>query len=911
MKILEFSKMDDIKLKKCLESYNIWLTNEEARKINKILDRDPTLVEAVIWWIQGSEHASYKSTRNFLKQLPTSWPNVILWPSEDSWIIKLCDLPDWDKYWIVLSHESHNSPSQIVPYEGAATWVWWIMRDIICMWSKAIWVLDSMRFWELSSEKSKLIAKWCIKWVAWYWNPIWVPNLGWDIYFDENFKDYCLVNVFATWLIKESQLIHSFAPDEAWKEKYDFIIIWKPTDESWFWWSSFASKTLDEEKEDENKWAVQEPNPFLERHIMAATYDLFKELEEKWELKKVWFKDMWAGWILCATVELVSPKNFWAEIDIEKIHTAYDWINPEVIACSETQERFAWICHPSLTQKILDHYNKKWALWEVSKWAWASHVWHATEDPFFKLSYKWELVCNAKSIDITEWLLYDRKWKVRDEKFEEPDLSSCHLEESEAICHLEGSEAICHLEGSEAICHLEGSEATKDPSKPYWINNCSKNIENLDSSTGSEWQKINMKLGLKSNFLNLISSPNCASTSCVYENYDKSVQWNTIIERSEAKASVIQPLTDEKWISDKIKNIWVAYSQTWNWRYWLISSYEQSANAIASAMLQVASVWAVPQTITDCLNYWNPENEIQMWDFVEWIRWIKEACHWIKLKWENCATPIISWNVSMYKQVPTSAIIGCMWIISDWKKAITKKLKSDNSSLILIWKRKNELWGSEFYRILNNGCHPEGSEATKDPGKSHWINNYLEEIKNLDSSTGSEWQNTSLKWQSASLEWQKIYWSNDKHWRLLWANIPKTNFAEVEKIIYTITDLIEDEKILSSNEIELWWIAKSITEMLMPNQKDWEYSIWAEINFWNSNLETYQELFSETLWILIEVKKENEKEILNAFWNLAEKIWETNNTSKLKIETWKKNNFEISNKEIFEKWSKGLREKLS
>lgn len=796
MKILNFSKMNDKELKLCLQEYKIWLTNEEARKITKILDRDPTLVEAVIWWIQGSEHASYKSTRNFLKQLPTSGPNVILWPSEDSWIIKLCDLPNWDKYWIVLSHESHNSPSQIVPYEGAATWVWGIMRDIICMGSKAIWVLDSMRFWELSNEKSKLIAKGCIKWVAGYWNPIWVPNLWWDIYFDENFKDYCLVNVFATWLIKESQLIHSFAPDEAWKEKYDFIIIWKPTDESGFWWSSFSSKLIDEEKEDENKWAVQEPNPFLERHIMAASYDLFKELEEKWELKKVWFKDMWAGWILCATVELVSPKNFWAEIDIEKIHTAYDWINPEVIACSETQERFAWICHPSLTQKILDHYNKKWALWEVSKWAWASHVWYATEDPFFKLKYKWELVCNAKSVDITEWLLYDRKYKIRDEKFEEPDF-------------------------------------TENEKKEIWKN-------------------------LKENFLNLISSPNCASTSSVYENYDKSVQWNTRIERGESKASVIQPLTDEKWISDEIKNIWVAYSQTWNWRYWLISSYEQSANAIASAMLQVACVWAVPQTITDCLNYWNPENELEMWDFAEWIRWIKDACHWIKLKWENCATPIISWNVSMYKNVPTSAIIGCMWIISDVSKAITKKLKWENSSLILIWKRKNELWWSEFYRNLKS-------------------------------------QN----------------WSKDKNKRLIWANIPKTNFEEIEKIIYTITDLAEKEKIISSNEIEIWWLAKAITEMLMPNQKDWEYKIWAEINFWNSNLEIYQELFSETLWIIIEVKKENEKEILEAFWDISMKIWETNNSWKLNILNSWKWEFEVSNQEIFDKWNNGLREKLS
>jgi hypothetical protein len=118
---LPFSAMTDAEVRTALKEHQIGLTMEEARKIEAMLGRPPTVVEAVIWGIQGSEHCSYKSSRRFLKLLPTEGRHVILGPKEDSGIVALTDGPPGKRWGIVISHESHNHPSQIVPYEGAAT----------------------------------------------------------------------------------------------------------------------------------------------------------------------------------------------------------------------------------------------------------------------------------------------------------------------------------------------------------------------------------------------------------------------------------------------------------------------------------------------------------------------------------------------------------------------------------------------------------------------------------------------------------------------------------------------------------------------------------------------------------------------------------------------------------------------
>ncbi len=745
--ILEFSQMSDEEVANKLKKHRIVLKVSEARHIEEILGRPPTLTEAVIWGIQGSEHSSYKSSRPFLKALPTEAPNVILGPVEDAGVVEFARDGE-DRWGLVMSHESHNHPSQIVPYEGAATGIGGNVRDVCCMGAKVIGCLDSLRFGSLENNESRLIANEVVRGIAGYGNPIGIPNLGGDVRFEASFDDNCLVNVLTFGIVKESEIIHSYVPDEAAEVGYDMIIIGKPTDNSGMGGASFASLELDEDDKEANKGAVQEPNPFLKRHLLASTYDLFKRLKKMGKLDKVGFKDMGAGGNMCATVELVEKKGFGAEIDLEKIPVSMDNLHPSVIACSETQERFTWACHPELTQMILDHYNKKWELGSVAENARAALVGKVTKNDHYVLWYKGKKVCDAKATDITEGLKYDRP--ITEKKFEgkEPSVS-----EIEKICH---------------------------------------------SDQGGGMNKL---------FVQLLSSENISGRSAIYNKYDKNVQGNTIIEAGEADAGVIAPLLEKEGVSEEVQKVGVAVTQDGISRYSRISPYWQSANAVVEAMRNVAAVGARTIALSDCLDYNNPEKPELMWEFAEGIRGIADACKGIPLKdHPESPTPIIGGNVSLYNSIDATAMIGCAGVIDDYKKAVTMQLKGEGNRLFLIGERKNELGGSEFYRIMDH----------------------------------------------------------------LGANVPKVDFEQARKEIYTVIDAINEGLIQSAHDISEGGLLVTLAEMTMPHDRigGGKLGVRAEIaSTGSADLKPFQKAFSETGGFVVEVKHDD----VESFKALCEK----------------------------------------
>jgi phosphoribosylformylglycinamidine synthase subunit PurL len=405
---LDFTGSDAAEL---LKKHNIALKLSEALDLQKQLGRPMTLTEATIFGIQLSEHCSYKSSGKFLKTLPTKGPSVILGPAEDSGIVKVFE-ENGENYAIAVSHESHNHPSQIVPYEGAATGVGGIVRDILCMGARPVGTLDSLRFGDPKKNLQKNIAAVAVEGIAGYGNPLGVPNAGGDVFFDKNFDENCLVNVTAMGVLRESDLIHSYVPQCAAEEKWDLLIVGKPTDNSGFGGASFASDTFEEDDDMESKKAaVQEPNPFLERHLVASFLDLFETLKKEGTFDKFACKDLGAGGVVCATVEIVDSAGFGADVCMDKLHTVGD-SPPHVVACSETQERFCVACHPDLTGQILDHFNKKWELGKVAANAGASVVGTVRADGKYIVKYGDEVLCDAPASMVTEGITYDREYEI-------------------------------------------------------------------------------------------------------------------------------------------------------------------------------------------------------------------------------------------------------------------------------------------------------------------------------------------------------------------------------------------------------------------------------------------------------------------------------------------------------------------
>ena len=635
--IIDFSRLESDAIQTKLAELNIPLTPEEAMKIqNEMLGRAPSLAELVLFSIQGSEHCSYKSSRSHLKQFTTEGPDVILGAKEDAGVVSVATDHEGHRWCVVMSHESHNHPSQIVPYEGAATGVGGNVRDVMCMGAEVIACTDSFRFGEINRNKTKWIHDGVVAGIAGYGNPLGIPNISGDIYYHEGYNENCLVTLVTLGIVREDHIIHSYAPKNA--EGYDLILIGKPTDNSGFGGASFASLELEEKKKEQNKGAVQEPNAFLERHLLKSTYALFNILKEKNLINNIGFKDLGAGGVACASVELAETSGYGSEVWMDKIHIGMENLHPSVYLCSETQERFMWVSPPELTNFIVDHYNTAFDLPGVSAGSMASIIGKIRNDGQYIVHNGNEEIVNAPAKDVTEGFLYNRPFEQRETTFVEPNLS-----------------------------------------------------EPLD---------YNQVL------LNILSHENMASREPVFEQYDKQVQGRTQMETGVADAGVMAPFNSEKYPSE-IRDVGIALSTDHNPRHGLISPYWCGVNSVVEAMRNVAAVGTTPHAITDCLCFGSPENPHQMWDFVESVRGITEACHAITLKDNpDHPTPIIAGNVSFYNEsksgaIPPSPIVSCLGRIQDVNKIIPMHFQKSDSIILMVGERKDELGGSVYYSLYN------------------------------------------------------------------------------------------------------------------------------------------------------------------------------------------------------------------
>ncbi len=405
--IIDFSSSSDAEITKTLKELNIPLSVDEAKKIQfSFLDRPPTLTELVLFSIQGSEHSSYKSSKNHIKHFVTDGEHVILGAKDDAGVVSLSVDNNGNRYGLVVSHESHNHPSQIVPYEGAATGVGGNVRDVCCMGAEVMSLGDSLRFGDINRNKTKWISDGVVSGIAGYGNPLGIPNVCGDVYFDKEYNENCLVTVLTAGIVKEKSVIRSKAPEKS--IDYDLILVGKPTDNSGFGGASFASLELEKEKEQQNKGAVQEPNAFLERHILKSTYALFDFLEKNNLINKVGFKDLGAGGVACASIELADAAGLGAEVWVDKIHTSMPELDGHIILCSETQERFMWACPKDLTQTILDHYNVVFDFPNVSVGAQASVVGKIIDEKHYTVFYKDKKLVDGPIEKINEGFVYDR-----------------------------------------------------------------------------------------------------------------------------------------------------------------------------------------------------------------------------------------------------------------------------------------------------------------------------------------------------------------------------------------------------------------------------------------------------------------------------------------------------------------------
>ncbi len=321
------------------------LNEQEYGEIVRLLERDPNSVELAIFAVMWSEHCSYKSTKRYLRTLPTINQYVVQGPGENAGIIHI-----GQETCIAFKVESHNHPSFIEPFQGAATGVGGILRDIFTMGARPIAVLDSLHFGDPKESRTPFLFHGVVGGISHYGNCIGIPTVGGEVHFDGSYNGNNLVNAMAVGVCKLSEIYKAKAEGE----KNLVVYLGPKTGKDGIHGATMASEEFDEESEDKRP-TVQVGDPFMEKLVMETTLEMLKQK------LVVGIQDMGAAGIACSTFEMSYKSQSGMDIDLDKVPLREEDTTAYQIFLSESQERMLMVVEPSKLHPVLEVAGK----WDV------------------------------------------------------------------------------------------------------------------------------------------------------------------------------------------------------------------------------------------------------------------------------------------------------------------------------------------------------------------------------------------------------------------------------------------------------------------------------------------------------------------------------------------------------------------
>jgi phosphoribosylformylglycinamidine synthase len=364
------------------------LKADEYKKICSLLKRTPNITELGIFSAMWNEHCSYKSSRLHLKKLPTSGKKVIQGPGENAGVI---DIEDGDA--IVFKIESHNHPSFIEPYQGAATGVGGIMRDVFTMGARPIANLNSIHFGSPQHKKTRNLLRGVVHGIGGYGNCMGVPTIAGQTSFDSSYNGNILVNAMTLGLVKKNKIFYSKAAGL----NKPVIYVGSKTGRDGIHGASMASASFDE-KIEEKKPTVQVGDPFTEKLLLEACLELMSGDSI------IAIQDMGAAGLTSSSIEMASKGNLGIEINLNKVPCRESKMTPYEIMLSESQERMLIVLEngkEELAKKIFDKWNLDFAI-----------IGKTTNTKNIELFFDKKQVANIPVDTLVENSpMYDRKWK--------------------------------------------------------------------------------------------------------------------------------------------------------------------------------------------------------------------------------------------------------------------------------------------------------------------------------------------------------------------------------------------------------------------------------------------------------------------------------------------------------------------
>jgi len=585
------------------------LSEEEYTHILEILEgRHPNIVELGIFSAMWSEHCSYKSSKKYLNGFPTKAPWVIQGPGENAGVIDI-----GGGMAAVFKMESHNHPSFIEPYQGAATGVGGILRDVFTMGARPVANMNALRFGNITNQDNtakyqRHLVKGVTEGIGGYGNCMGVPTIGGEVSFDESYNGNILVNAFALGLCKSDEIFLGIAEGIGNTVMY----VGSKTGRDGLGGAVMSSDSFTEESKSLRP-TVQVGDPFIEKLLLEACLELFKT-----EDVVVGIQDMGAAGLTSSAFEMAGKSGSGMIMNLDQVPAREEGMTPYDFMLSESQERMLVCVKKGKEQEVIDIFEK----WDLD----VAVIGEVTDTGRMELMWHGERVCDMPIAPVSE---------------EAPILD-------------------------------------RPTSRPKYLDKITgKNIDSYD--------KVNNQQA----FETLVSSMEVVDKAWIYEQYDSMVQTNTTKAPGSLDASSIR-------IKENGKAL--AMSSDCNPRYCYIDPYKGAALAVVESGRNVAMSGARPLSITDCLNFGNPENPEVMWQFAEACEGIKEAC--LKLN-----TPVVSGNVSLYNETngvsvfPTPAI-AMVGLNENEDKVLPSIFQEDENHLILIGETNMEFGGSLYVKEL-------------------------------------------------------------------------------------------------------------------------------------------------------------------------------------------------------------------
>lgn len=579
------------------------ISDDEYKEICNILGKEPNLLELGVISAMWSEHCSYKSSKKYLSSFPTKAPWVIQGPGENAGVIDI-----GKGMAAVFKIESHNHPSFIEPFAGAATGVGGILRDVFTMGARVVAGLNSLKFGDISNEKTakhqKYLLKQVVAGIAHYGNCMGVPTIGGECAFDECFNGNILVNAFALGICKIEDIFYAKAEGVG----NPVIYVGSKTGRDGLGGAVMSSAGFDEESK-KLRPTVQIGDPFTEKLLMEACLELFQTDFI------IGIQDMGAAGLTSSSFEMAGRSGSGMRLYLEKTPMRESAMSAYELMLSESQERMLLCAKKGCEEQIIAIF-KKWNLDAVV-------IGEVTNTGNMELFWHGELV---------------------------------------------GLIPIAPLSEKAPILH-------RPVSKPKYLDRIKKTTFTLQNDA-------------KTLLKQMLSNENANNKAFIYEQFDSTVQTNTLKADGALGASVIRV---------KENNAALAMAIECNSRLNYVNPRVGAASAVASAGRKVACAGAKPLAVSDCLNYGNPEDPEVMWQFAQGCEGIKEAC-------KELYTPVVSGNVSLYNETQSKSIypspsIVSVGVLDDSRKILKAVFTEAKTPVYLLGQTFGEFGGSLALKI--------------------------------------------------------------------------------------------------------------------------------------------------------------------------------------------------------------------